>query len=364
MVRGGRRRHAESSSGERGEGRSSAEPSKRRARRRRTRTRWLRTRRRWTRTARGPRSVLGETTLPRVNSARGSARRMAPTAPTAPRVPTPTAPRVPTPTAPRVPSPSPPLISPSPSPAWITTIRIVLSRDRRSLSSVSAASRQKAMDDARAAQAAMLARATGSGDAAAANDPSEGYTGSCRCSCPPANGVGQCVNMRGVPEARCDSAQILDAARGFCPALGVVGECPAEHSSERTSREGSKREDERGGERERSHARRVLADDGADDHAGRRGRRRERENFPRRGSARRPRAVSPYPRIPRVRVFVVVGVRAEPRGRERGIVPVPAAAFPHVLVARRAMRRTRAVSRHETRSYGTEPRAPPPARSR
>ena len=134
-------------------------------------------------------------------------------------------------------------------------------------SSVSAASRQKAMDDARAAQAAMLARATGSGDAAAANDPSEGYTGSCRCSCPPANGVGQCVNMRGVPEARCDSAQILDAARGFCPALGVVGECPAEHSSERTSREGSKREDERGGERERSHARRVLADDGADDHA-------------------------------------------------------------------------------------------------
>ena len=134
-------------------------------------------------------------------------------------------------------------------------------------SSVSAASRQKAMDDARAAQAAMLARATGSGDAAAANDPSEGYTGSCRCSCPPANGVGQCVNMRGVPEARCDSAQILDAARGFCPALGVVGECPAEHSSERKSRKGSTREGERGGERERSHARRVLADDGADDHA-------------------------------------------------------------------------------------------------
>ena len=163
MVRGGRRRHAESSSGdaarvalrrnrqsaERGGGERERGGSERggggRARR------GVRVR------------FWGETTLPRVNSARGSARRMAPTAPTAPSVPTPTAPRVPTPTAPRVPSPSPPLISPSPSPAWITTIRIVLSRDRARRSSVSAASRQKAMDDARAAQAAMLARATGSG---------------------------------------------------------------------------------------------------------------------------------------------------------------------------------------------------------
>ena len=141
-------------------------------------------------------------------------------------------------------------------------------------SSVSAASRQKAMDDARAAQAAMLARATGSGDAAATNDASEGHTGSCRCSCPPANGVGQCVNMRGVSEARCDSAQILEAARGFCPALGVIGECPAApdlgaderaDASGRSKRKGSKREGERGGERERSHARGLLADDHADD---------------------------------------------------------------------------------------------------
>ena len=135
-------------------------------------------------------------------------------------------------------------------------------------SSVSAASRQKAMDDARAAQAAMLARATGSGDAAASNDPGEGHTGSCRCSCPPANGVGQCVNMRGVPEARCDSAQILEAARGFCPALGVIGECPAAPdlgANEKSSREGSKRKGKRARSRSRSHARGLLVDDHADD---------------------------------------------------------------------------------------------------
>ena len=139
-------------------------------------------------------------------------------------------------------------------------------------SSVSAASRQKAMDDARAAQAAMLARATGSGDASANDDASEGHTGSCRCSCPPANGVGQCVNMRGVPEARCDSAQILEAARGFCPALGVIGECPAapdlgadEGASGWSKRERSKRKGKRGGERRRSHARGLLGDGHADD---------------------------------------------------------------------------------------------------
>ena len=57
-------------------------------------------------------------------------------------------------------------------------------------------------------------------------DPNGGRTGSCRCACPPAaDGVGQCVNMRGVPEASCNDVALLGGARGFCPALGVTSTC-------------------------------------------------------------------------------------------------------------------------------------------
>ena len=109
---------------------------------------------------------------------------------------------------------------------------------------LAAAQRQDALAAARRQQAERLAAATGAEEAARIRrrgvdaqgklgadqdaDPNGGRTGSCRCACPPAaDGVGQCVNMRGVPEASCNDVALLGGARGFCPALGVTSTCAA-----------------------------------------------------------------------------------------------------------------------------------------
>ena len=109
-------------------------------------------------------------------------------------------------------------------------------------SALAAAQRQDAFAAARAEQAERLVAATGAEAAARVRrrgvdalgqlgddrdaDPNGGRTGSCRCACPPAaDGVGQCVNMRGVPEASCNDVALLGGARGFCPALGVTSTC-------------------------------------------------------------------------------------------------------------------------------------------
>ena len=111
-------------------------------------------------------------------------------------------------------------------------------------SALAASSRQDALASARRAQAERLAGATGGSEAARVRrrgvdetgklgsdidaDPSGGRTGSCRCSCLPSqDGVGQCVNMRGVPRASCADVALLGGAKGFCPALGVTSTCAA-----------------------------------------------------------------------------------------------------------------------------------------
>ena len=52
---------------------------------------------------------------------------------------------------------------------------------------------------------------------------SPGHHGSCRCSCPPASALGQCVDMRGVSARSCDYDELVGAAAGFCPSMGVLG---------------------------------------------------------------------------------------------------------------------------------------------
>ena len=117
-------------------------------------------------------------------------------------------------------------------------------REGRESGALAAAQRQDALARARRQQTERLMAATGAEEAARVRrrgvdesgnlgadrdaDPNGGRTGSCRCSCPPAaDGVGQCVNMRGVPEASCNDATLLAGAKGFCPALGVTSTCAA-----------------------------------------------------------------------------------------------------------------------------------------
>ena len=127
-------------------------------------------------------------------------------------------------------------------------------RARRDSGALAAAQRQDALATARREQADRLMAATGAEEAARVRrrgvdasgnlgadrdaDPNGGRTGSCRCACPPAaDGVGQCVNMRGVPEASCGDAALLGGAKGFCPALGVASTCAVSESvSERSAR--------------------------------------------------------------------------------------------------------------------------------
>ena len=110
------------------------------------------------------------------------------------------------------------------------------------VSALASSSRQDALASAKREQATRLAQATHAEEAARIRrrvvdesgklgsdidaDPSGGRTGACRCACAPAlDGVGQCVNMRGVPEASCGDAALLGGAKGYCPALGVTSTC-------------------------------------------------------------------------------------------------------------------------------------------
>ena len=99
-------------------------------------------------------------------------------------------------------------------------------------SALAAAQRQDAFAAARAEQAERLVAATGAEAAARVRrrgvdalgqlgddrdaDPNGGRTGSCRCACPPAaDGVGQCVNMRGVPESELQRRRPARRRAGF-----------------------------------------------------------------------------------------------------------------------------------------------------
>ena len=75
------------------------------------------------------------------------------------------------------------------------------------------------------------------GKRTSASSSSPGHHGSCRCSCPPASALGQCVDMRGVDARSCDYDELVDAAAGFCPSVGVLGSAG---SFPRSSEEGSK----------------------------------------------------------------------------------------------------------------------------
>lgn len=145
---------------------------------------------------------------------------------------------------------------------------------------LAAAQRQDAFAAARAQQAERLVAATGAEAAARVRrrgvdasgqlgddrdaDPNGGRTGSCRCACPPAaDGVGQCVNMRGVPEASCNDVALLGGARGFCPALGVTSTCavpPEPAAQTRGALGGSER---RRRDRKKSGGRRSLRETAA-----------------------------------------------------------------------------------------------------
>ena len=146
---------------------------------------------------------------------------------------------------------------------------------------LAAAQRQDALAAARRQQAERLAAATGAEEAARIRrrgvdaqgklgadqdaDPNGGRTGSCRCACPPAaDGVGQCVNMRGVPEASCNDVALLGGARGFCPALGVTSTCAAPAPAAKTHGAlGRSGVSSRRSERKRGHGRRSLRESAA-----------------------------------------------------------------------------------------------------
>ena len=61
------------------------------------------------------------------------------------------------------------------------------------------------------------------GKRTSSSSSSPGHHGSCRCSCPPASALGQCVDMRGVDARSCDYDELVAAAAGFCPSMGVLG---------------------------------------------------------------------------------------------------------------------------------------------
>lgn len=89
--------------------------------------------------------------------------------------------------------------------------------------------RRRAASASTAVNVADRVASGGSGhDAAEGVKAAAGHVGACYCHCPPHNAIGQCVNMRDVPEARCDARELLSGAAGFCPSVGVLSECTAD----------------------------------------------------------------------------------------------------------------------------------------
>ena len=64
--------------------------------------------------------------------------------------------------------------------------------------------------------------AVGSLGTRAESSTESGHHGSCRCSCPPASALGQCVDMRGVSAKSCDYDEISSGADSFCPSMGIL----------------------------------------------------------------------------------------------------------------------------------------------